>query len=108
MRTHTTTRNTWRASLTGDTILLRAARVVAERQGLSGVVEESIFNGGTDYEQSAYAERLALPSSGNLAIVSGAFAPDRPSRSEIIPSDATRQAAESAAQVRRGGAVRRG
>jgi hypothetical protein len=74
------------AGLTGDAVLLRAARVAAERQGLSGLVERSVFEGGSDYEQSAYAERLALPSGENLGIVSGAFAPDRPSYSEITPT----------------------
>jgi hypothetical protein len=96
------------AGLTGDAVLLRAARVVAERKGLSDLVEQSVFGGGSEYEQSAYAVRLALPSEENLGIVSGAFAPERPSRTEITPTDATRQAAESAARVRRGGAVRHG
>jgi hypothetical protein len=97
------------AGLTGDAVLLRAARVTAERQGLSDLVERSVFSGGSsEYEQTAYAERLALPSGENLGIVTSAFAPDRPSHSEITPTAATRQAAESAARVRRGGAVRHG
>ncbi len=83
------------AGFTGDTQLLRAARALAHIRGHGDVVESSVLKHGSEYERERYVERLAVPSSENLGVITGAYAPARANLALLTPDYETTQAAKA-------------
>jgi hypothetical protein len=88
------------AGFTGDRELLRAARALAHIRGHDDVVESSVLKHGNAHERARYVERLAVPTEGNLAVITGSYAPARANLTLLTPDYATTQAAEQEDRAR--------
>jgi hypothetical protein len=84
------------AKLSGDTVLARAARVVAHQSGFESVVVASLV--GTQ-DSARYAERQAMPTEGTLRTITNQYSPAGANLPRLQPDLETRQRAEEQRQA---------
>ncbi len=73
---------------------------MAHIRGHDSVVESSVLKHGSSHDRASYVERLAVPSTENLAVITGSYAPARANLTLLTPDYATTAAAEQADRAR--------